>query len=244
MGSLFSYLKSSILKKAVMAVTGIMLVLYIVVHTAGNMLIYLGKDAINTYSQFLHSLGPGLWVVRVILLLGFIFHVWTSIVLKFSNLDAKPQKYAVKNYLRAKLTSRTMIWTGLMIFFFVCYHVAHLTLHVTNPEHVSLENYVPHGILLAQGSNAGILFERTNVYNMVILGFRNPFIAISYMIAVLIVGFHLNHAIQSMFQTLGWNNPKYFPTIKKCSVCLSVVIVLCLISIPISVLIGLVGGNV
>ena len=241
--SVFGYLQSSIFSKVVMAVTGALLVIYIVVHTLGNLLIYLGPDAINSYSQFLHSLGPILWIVRIGLIVAAILHVWTSIALKLENLDAKPDKYAVKKYLKAKLTSRTMLWTGVAIFLFVVYHVSHLTLQITNPEHVSMQAYTPTGLSLA-ASDAMVQFERTNVYNMVVLGFRNPIIAIVYMIAVTIVGFHLNHAIQSMFQTLGWNNPKYFPIIQKSSTWLSIIIIICLVSIPLTILLGLVGGSV
>ena len=228
--SIFSYLKSSILSKMVMAVTGVMLVLYIVIHTVGNLLIYLGPDSINSYSQFLHSLGPLLWVVRAGLILAAVLHVWTSIALKLDNLDAKPDKYAVKRYVKAKLTSRTMLWTGIAIFLFVIYHVSHLTLGSTHPEHIDTE--IVNNI------------ERTKVYDMVILGFKSPFVSIGYIIAVVIVGFHLNHAIQSMFQTLGLNHPSYFPRIQKCSVSLSVLIVLCLVSIPITILLGIVGGSI
>jgi succinate dehydrogenase / fumarate reductase cytochrome b subunit len=237
------YLKSSILSKVVMAVTGAMLVSYIVIHTAGNMLIYLGPDAINSYSQFLHSLGPLLWIVRIILIVAAILHVWTSIVLKLSNLDAKPDKYAVKKYINAKLTSRTMLWTGIAIFLFVVYHVAHLTLGVTNPSHVSKELYFPHNLMMSSAIVNDLHFFRTDVYAMVILGFKNPLISICYMIAVTIVGFHLNHAIQSMFQTLGLNNKKYFPAIQKASTILSIVITVALVSIPITVLLGLIGGK-
>ncbi len=237
MALLINYLKSTILSKIVMAITGLILVLYIIVHTAGNLLIYLGQDAINTYSQFLHSLGALLWVFRIGLLLALIFHIITSVYLKLYNLSAKPQKYAVKNYLKAKLTSRTMIWTGIMIFAFVVYHVMHLTMNVTNPENFRTEHYTPHNI------TAGITFARTDVFHMVILGFQNPIISIVYVIAVVIVGFHLNHAIQSMFQTLGMNEKHYFPAITAGSTILSTLIVICLISIPISVLLGLVGGQ-
>jgi len=240
--SIFGYLKSSILSKMVMAVTGVMLVLYIVIHTVGNLLIYLGPDAINSYSQFLHSLGPLLWVIRAGLILAAVLHVWTSIALKLDNLDAKPDKYAVKRYVKAKLTSRTMLWTGIAILLFVVYHVSHLTLGVTNPEHISKEIYMPHGFSM-MANQMPLHLERTNVYNMVILGFQNPIISIGYIIAVVIVGLHLNHAIQSMFQTLGLNHPSYFPRIQKCSVSLSVLIVLCLVSIPITILLGIVGGS-
>ena len=261
--ALLSYLKSTILSKVVMAVTGVILVLYIVVHTLGNLLIFIGRSEINAYSEFLHSLGPLLWVVRAVLILSAILHVITSVYLKIYNLKSKPIKYAVKNYLKAKLTSRMMIWTGIGIACFVTYHVLHLTAGLTNPEHFKKSEmnsyYEKHSDFLVQNNifgtiayeqnkyvtipEAKVLFKRNDVYKMVVLGFRNPLISIIYILAVIIVGFHLNHAIQSMFQTLGYNEKHFFPAIQKSSVALSVIISLCLIAIPVSILIGLVGGK-
>jgi len=262
--ALLSYLKSTILSKVVMAVTGVILVLYIVVHTAGNLLIYLGPDAINTYSEFLHSLGPLLWVIRAGLILAAILHIVTSVYLKFYNLGSKPQKYAVRNYVKAKLTSRTMIWTGILVFCFVTYHVLHLTMGVTNPEQFKkaekadyyekkadfvLQNNVFGTVIYEKNKyvvlpEARVLYKRNDVYKMIISGFRNPLISLIYILGVAIVGFHLNHAIQSMFQTLGYNQRNYFPCIVKSSTILSVIVALCLISIPVTVLLGLVGGKI
>jgi len=243
MSSVLSYLKSSILSKVVMAVTGFMLVGYIVVHTAGNLLIYAGKDEINQYSQFLHSLGPLLWIFRIVLLVALILHIWTSVKLKFDNLDAKPRKYAIRKYVKAKLTSRTMIWTGILIFCFVTYHVAHLTLHLTYPGEVNPQVYIPHNTVVSQDVSNCIHFQRTDVFSMLVLGFKEWYISLIYIIGIIIVSFHLNHAIQSMFQTLGLNSPSYFPCIQKTSVWLSIIIALCLISIPVTIMLGLVGGN-
>ena len=237
---MFDYLKSSILSKIVMAVTGAILITYIVVHTMGNLAIYWGPDAINTWSEFLHSLGVGLWIVRIGLIIAAILHIWTSISLKLGNLDAKPDKYVVKKYIKAKLTSRTMLWTGVAILLFVIYHLAHFTLHMTNPADVAEQLYVPDHLI----ASAPVLVERTDVYRMIVLGFQNPLISLVYIVAVIIVGFHLNHAIQSMCQTLGWNHPKYFPKIQAASVALAIIIAGCLVSIPISVLLGIVGGNI
>lgn len=236
--SLFGYLRSTILSKVVMAITGAILVLYVIVHTAGNLLIYLGRDSLNSYSAFLHSLGPILWIIRVVLVLSAILHIITSIKLKFENLSAKPTKYAVKNYLKAKLSARTMIWTGIMILCFVVYHLLHFTFRTTNPQHYYPEFYQPHNAV------SSVVLERFDVYRMVVLGFQNPIISIVYIIGVILVGFHLDHAIQSMFQTLGYNQKHYFPTIQKCSTTLAIVIVVCLVSIPISILLGLIGGEI
>lgn len=233
----FSYLRSSVLSKFVMAVTGAILILYLIVHTAGNLLIYLGKDSINSWSEFLHSLGPLLWVVRAVLIISAVLHIVTSIKLKFENLNAKPTGYAIRNYLRAKFTSRTMIWTGLMIFCFVLYHLFHFTFRITNPEHIYPDMYQPHNAVTQ------VIFERLDVYKMVVLGFKNPLISIVYILGVTLVGFHLDHAIQSMFQTLGYNQKHYFDKLQKYSTALAWIITICLISIPISVLLGLVGGE-
>lgn len=235
---LFSYLRSSILSKVVMAVTGALLVLYVIVHTAGNLLIYFGQETLNSYSAFLHSLGPLLWIIRIVLIISAILHIITSVKLKFENWGAKPTKYAVRNYVKAKLTSRTMIWTGIMILAFVIYHLLHFTFRVTNPQHYYPEFYQPHNAV------SSVIYERLDVYKMVVLGFKNPLISLVYIVGVIIVGFHLDHAIQSMFQTLGYNQKHYFTALQKCSTTLAIIIVLCLISIPVSVLLGLVGGGI
>lgn len=232
-----NYLRSTILSKFVMAFTGAILILYLIVHTAGNLLIYLGKNSINAWSEFLHSLGPILWIIRIILIVSAILHIITSVKLKIENWGAKPTHYAVRNYLRAKLTSRTMIWTGLMIACFVVYHLLHFTFRVTNPEHVYPEMYQPNNAVTQ------VVFERLDVYKMVVLGFQNPLISLVYIVGVILVGFHLDHAIQSMFQTLGFNERHYFDVLQKCSTVLAWIITVCLVSIPISVLLGFVGGE-
>ncbi|MCX7879980.1 MAG: succinate dehydrogenase cytochrome b subunit [Ignavibacteria bacterium] len=235
---IFSYLRSTILSKVVMAVTGAILVLYLIIHTAGNLLIYFGRDTLNSYSAFLHSLGPILWIFRVVLIVSVVLHIITSIKLKFENWNAKPTGYALKHYLKARFSSRTMIWTGIMIFAFVLYHLLHFTFRVTNPQHYSAEFFQMHNAV------STVILERFDVYKMVVLGFKNPLISLVYIVGVIIVGFHLDHAIQSMFQTLGFNEKHYFPTLQNLSTILSIIIVICLISIPISIMSGLVGGEI
>ncbi len=265
---LLSYLKSSILSKWVMATTGIILVLFILGHTLGNMQVFMGKETFNTYAAFLQGLGEILWVIRIVLFLCLVLHIITSIRLKLLNLSAKPTKYQYKAYLKAKLSSRTMIWTGLMIAAFLTYHILHFTAGVTNPAQYDQHEFVvksttaiaidtkgqqvppQYKTVEADGVNyvvqeeAKSAFKRHDVYQMVILGFKEPMISIAYILGVILLGFHLAHAIQSAFQTAGFNHPKYFGLIEKGSVVLAVIIVLALISIPISILSGLVGGTI
>jgi len=253
-----------------MAVTGVILVLFIIGHTVGNLQIYLGRETYNNYAYFLQSLGELLWIIRIALLLSLIFHIITSIRLKIMNLAAKPQKYQVKNYIKAKLTSRTMIWTGIMAFVFIAYHLLHFTMGVINPQDFGHKEYYEKNVsyYYSQGQCMGmqqteeqtnikfegkafseipgskLLFERHDVYYNLIKSYQKLPISLFYVVFVIFLGFHLNHAIQSAFQTLGFNHPKYTPKIIACSKCLSTILVLCLISIPITVYLGLVGGGV
>lgn len=225
--SVFGYLKSTILSKWVMAITGLILGLFITGHAIGNLQVFLGPDVYNAYAHFLQSLGELLWALRAFLFVCLVLHIITSLRLKFLNLAAKPEKYQVKNYIKATLTSRTMIWTGIMIFAFLVYHLLHFTMgYIDNPNYGHADYYGPGGI-----------FVRHDIWSMLIKSFMQPAIAIPYIIAVIILGFHVNHAVQSMFQTLGWNHPKYFGTIQKLSVAYAFILTLIYLANPIIVLI-------
>lgn len=257
--ALMNFLKSTVLSKVVMAVTGIVLVLFIIGHTLGNMQVYLGPEAYNKYAAFLQGLGEILWIIRGVLLLCIVLHIITSIRLKLLNLSAKPTKYQVKNYVKAKLSTRTMIWTGSMVAAFLIYHLLHFTAGVTNPEYKTMNEVIASGeqVMINQAmggmrsearyvptNDIAIVEVRHDVYKMVITGFRDPAISIAYIIGVILLGFHLVHAIQSAFQTLGMNHARYFPIIMKASTAIGVVIVLMLISLPITIMFRLVGGAI
>jgi succinate dehydrogenase / fumarate reductase cytochrome b subunit len=220
--SKYNPFNSTIFNKVVMAVTGFLLVLFILVHALGNLQIFLGKEVFNAYAAFLKSTGELLWIARAGLLIFVVLHIYTSIKLKFHNLSAKPEGYKVKSHVKSTLYSRNMIYTGITICLFVIYHILHFTAYVTNPEYSHLkEMYGPKlqttamietkdGTIEELSAGKGI-FERHDAFEMVILGFNNPLIAIVYIFAVLFLGLHLAHAIQSMFQTLGWNGPTLSP---------------------------------
>lgn len=257
--AVFNYLRSTILSKVVMAATGIILMLFIVGHLAGNLQVFLGKDTFNHYAQMLQSLGEFLWIIRSVLLVSLLLHIITSVYLNAVNNAAKPIKYQVKSYVKAKVNSRTMIWTGIMIAAFLTYHLLHLTAGVTNPDHYANHVFYPtKSYYSEEGKNAEqlnslsaeaeslapIVNERHDVYKMVVLGFREPLISIAYVIGVVLLGFHLSHAIQSAFQTLGVTGPKFTPALVKVSVGLSIIITILYASIPLSILTGLVGGGI
>ena len=222
MSALVRFLQSTILSKVVMAGTGLLLVLFLLGHMAGNLQMHLGQDKMNTYAATLQGLGGMLWIIRGAMLLFIVLHVITSIRLKALNLSARPIAYAKKTTVRASLTSRTMMWTGAMIFFFVTYHLLHFTIKATNPMYG--------GLMDSTG--------RHDVYTMVVLGYQNVLISGTYIIAMFLLGFHLFHAIASMFQTLGVNHPKYNPLINGFGAVLAIIIVGGFLSIPIGVLFG------
>ena len=205
-----------------MAGTGLVLVLFLLGHMIGNLQMHIGQEKMNVYAETLQNLGGLLWIIRAALLLFLVLHVIASIRLKALNLSARPEPYAFKNTVKATLASRTMIWTGVMIFLFVTYHLLHFTVKATNPQY-------------------GGLFDATgrhDVYSMVVIGYQNIAISVVYILSMLMLGFHLIHAIESTFQTLGINHPKYNPFIHGLSVTLSLVIVIGFVSIPVGVLFG------
>jgi len=227
-------LNSTIINKVLMAVTGLILVLFVTGHAIGNLQVYLGRDVMNTYAEFLQSTGELLWAVRLFLFLALVIHIYTSIKLKFLNLSARPEGYKIKSYVKSTLYSRTMIWTGIMIFLFVVYHILHFTAGVTDPQiYGHSEFYGP-----------GNIFERHDVYKMVVLGFRNPLVSVVYIAAVTLLGFHLAHAIQSMFQSLGITGPSLTEKLIKIGKIVAILITLIYIAVPAGILLGLVGGEV
>lgn len=247
---MFKYLNHLVISKFVMAITGLYLGVFITGHVIGNLQIFIGKDVFNSYAAFLQSLGELLWVERIILILSLIFHIITSVYLKLYNNKVKPQKYAVTNYLKAKVNSRSMIWTGIMIGCFLIFHILHFTTRDIKPEFKSYEEQYSIAKLIPTDLDINISYEegldvmkkRHDAYQMVIDGFKDPAVSIFYIIAVVLLGVHISHALQSMFQTLGLNGPKFTPFIIKFSVIYGTFIAIAYLSIPLSVLLGFLGG--
>jgi succinate dehydrogenase / fumarate reductase cytochrome b subunit len=191
------YLTSSVGSKYIVAVTGILLVGFVIGHMAGNLKVFQGREALNEYAKFLKGLGPVLWMARIGLLVIFLTHILVSLGLKKRALAARPIGYAHENTVQASFGSLTMAQTGLLIFAFVVYHIAHFTLGWTNTA--DGVNY-----LELQDPRLG----GHDVYAMVISGFSNPWVAATYVLAQIILFIHLSHGIASVFQTLGFNTPR------------------------------------
>ena len=217
---------STIFQKWVMAVTGILLVGFLLGHLSGNFLIFLGPDHMNEYGVELREMlhGAAIWVVRAGLVLAFVLHIWSGIKLAALNRQARGGKNAKFEARRSTPASRTMIYSGLLILFYLLYHLAHFTWGTVHGE---FYHYVDE-------------LGRHDVYRMVIESFQQPVISITYILAMIVTGLHLNHAIQSALQTLGVNHRRYTPIIRKAGPALAILLALGFISIPLSILLGLV----
>jgi succinate dehydrogenase / fumarate reductase, cytochrome b subunit len=214
------YWSSSIGKKWIVALTGLILVGFLAGHLSGNLLMYVGREAFNEYAEFLHSMlhGSGVWIARVVLLAMLVLHVIATICLTRQNRAAR-QPYEYKATIQASKSSRMMIWSGLTILAFVIFHLLHFTVRIDSE--------------LAK-------IGATDPYGMVIIGFKNPLVVLFYIIAMTLLCSHLSHGVASIFQTLGLRSKKAEGTIQTISVGYSLAIWLGFISIPISVIVGLI----
>lgn len=184
------WLFSSIGKKTVVAVTGIVLVLFVTGHLLGNLSIFLGPNAINIYAMHLRDLGAFLWIIRSFLLADVVLHIYFTMLLWKENLAARPQKYAVFAPIKTTVFARTMRASGLFLLAFIIFHLAHFTLLWVNPGYADLHTEVDHR-------------QVHDVYRMLVLSFSNPLVSGLYILAMACLAFHLNHGIASLFQTLG-----------------------------------------
>lgn len=220
--------KSSIGRKLIVAITGLVLVLFLAGHLSGNLLVFVGREAFNDYAQFLHHFlhGAGVWVARIGLLVAVTFHVAATISLTRENRAAR-EAYAHPATIQTTKSSRLMIWSGLTILAFVVYHLMHFTVHAGN----IYETYVDPAYLAKTGE------ERMDAWKMVIDGFSVWYVVLFYLIAMTLLCSHLSHGVQAMFQTLGFRSKKSAPMITVLSKGYAVLIYLGFISIPIAILV-------
>ncbi|WP_027389135.1 succinate dehydrogenase cytochrome b subunit [Chrysiogenes arsenatis] len=219
-----SILQSAVGRKIFMAITGLLMFLFLVIHMLGNSSLFIGPDGLNAYAEFLHSLGAGVWIFRLVMAVLFIFHVILGIQLTAENRDARPIQYMHKKDLRTTVAAKSMIYTGVVILGFVVYHLLHFTVRITNPE-------------ISQGIDAAGRFD---VYTMVVLSFENFAIAAVYIIAMFALLFHISHGLSSMLQTLGLNNGPILGTLQKIGYVVAAAIALGYVTFPVSVLLGIV----
>lgn len=221
-----SYLRSSVGAKHVMAVTGVLLVLFAIQHMIGHLLMFEGRDAYNDYARFLQGLGHGSikWVARGGLLALLIAHVVAGIALANRNRAARPVRYHVYRTAITPSYARAMVLTGIVIFAFLVYHILHFTVGIVQPEYFHLRD--PRNFI--------------DAYTMYVRGFQNHAILISYLVGMTALLPHLMHGISSLFQSLGLKHPKYDRLISTGGPALAVVLYLGYIVPPLAVAAGVI----
>jgi succinate dehydrogenase / fumarate reductase, cytochrome b subunit len=210
-----SFYDAPIGKKTVMAITGVILFGFVFVHMAGNMQIFLGREPFDAYGRLLRIEPALLWLARLILLASVIMHVVAAIQLNALKQKARPVGYQKTANVQSSFASRTMIWSGVIVAIFIVYHIMNLTLGAV-----------------------GLPFEEGHVFDNAIATFRVLPISIAYIVTMILLGFHLNHGVWSMFQSLGVSNPRYSAGLKRFANIFSILVVLGFISIPIAVMAG------
>ena len=211
---------SSIGKKQIVATTGLLLILFVIGHLAGNLFIYGGPKAYNGYSDFLHHLRPGLYLIEYALAVIFVIHLYYTALIVMENYQARGTRYAVyKPIGERSLATRLMPYTGTIIFAFVIWHLIDFTF--ADPQG-------PRSIL-PNGQPAGL-------YGIVYNAFADPVHGFLYIVAMICLGLHLAHGIQSFFQTFGFTHPQHTLCIRRVSNFLGILITIAYSTIPIYVL--------
>ncbi|CAN5540306.1 hypothetical protein BH10BAC6_BH10BAC6_08970 [soil metagenome] len=226
--------QSTIFTKWVMAITGLLIVGFLLGHLSGNMLMFLGQEHMNEYGVELRSLlhGAGIWVVRLGLVAIFCLHILSALKLSGRNRKARPTRYAKVTPQESTLAGRTMLLSGLLLLAYILYHLAHFTWGIVHADFYA--HNVGYEYTLANGHVV------PDVYKMVVNSFQQPLIAVLYLVAMVFTGLHMNHAIGSALQTLGLTNHRLVPVLRKAGVGLSIIIAAGFSAVPISILIGIV----
>ncbi len=214
---------STVGKKIMMAITGQVLVFFILFHIVGNSTIFFHR--LNAYVVALHTLPIIVWGGRAALIAAFLLHIWYGTVLKLENYSAKPDAYAISHFRSATLAGRYQIWSGAIIGGFLIYHLLQFTIRVTNPA-ISADTHLDS-------------LNRPDVAMMVVRTLQEAGIAGIYLLALSALGLHLSHGIQSSFQSWGLNNDRMLPIIKRTGTVISIILFLWYIAIPAAILTGL-----
>ena len=213
-----AFYRTTVGKKIVMAVTGVMMFLWLIGHMVGNLQIFFGPEKINTYAHFLHNGGEEILLgVRTVMIVAILLHILAAVQVTLADWRARPVGYVVKKDIATSYAARTMIVSGPLILLYLIYHLLMFTFLKVGP-----------------GRSA------TDVYSNVVRGFQEPLISGVYIVAMLVLAYHLWHGAWSMLQTLGVNHPKYNRLRKLVATGLAVIIAVGFVSVPVAVLLGII----
>jgi len=215
----YSYFRSSIGRKQIVAVTGLLLIGYLIIHLAGNLALFLGPEFFNGYAEFLSGLRPGITLIEFALFLVFVTHIYFTTTLVLENIRARSSGYAVKrNQGERSWATRLMPYSGTFLLAFVIWHIYDFTL---------VDKMGPRSFM--DGQSFGL-------YGIVYNSFVNPMHSTLYIIAMACLGLHLWHGVESFMQTFGWNDAKRVYTVRTISQWFAATMTLGFSSIPVYVM--------
>ena len=211
------FYESTIGRKAVMAITGLILFAFVIVHLLGNLQVFEGAEKINHYGVLLRAYPPLLWGVRSVLLLAVFLHFWAYVDLGLRKVRARPIGYVKKKPAGSSFASRTMYWSGPVIAIFVVLHILHFT----------------------TGTVFGHGFREGQIWQNMTSAFKIVPVAVAYIIAMVLLCLHMYHGLWSWCQTLGMHHPRYTPVVKRAAAIAAILIAAGFISIPVAIMTGL-----
>ena len=219
MGRIRGFYASMVGKKAVMGVTGLIGIGFVILHSLGNLLVFRGPAAINSYSHFLKSTGELLWALRIVLIVAVVLHVIAAVQLTRQSRAARPIGYTKLESQVATISSRTMRWGGALLLVFIVIHILHFTTGTIRP--------------------AGT-FSSEDVYTNVVYSFRIWWVALFYVVAMIALGLHLFHGAWSSVRSIGVSPPSPRPLTRRISVVIAILVWAAFTAIPVAVFAGLV----
>jgi succinate dehydrogenase / fumarate reductase, cytochrome b subunit len=237
---------SSLAKKYIMALSGLVLVGFVVGHMVGNLQMFLHPDWINEYAYKLQNLPYGLlWVVRLTLLVAVVAHIVTAVLLVLENHRARPEGYVEKARLQATFASRTMRYSGGILLLFIIFHILHFTVQSVHPEFKELQTTLEGVGTMHQVYDKLAAAGKTSVhdvYSMVVHGFSPRFwyVSVFYLVSMGLLCIHLMHGISSMFQSLGLRNAPWRRRLDRLALVVAVLVFIGFAAIPLASLAGLI----
>lgn len=214
------FYRSTIGKKIIMAITGLILVGFVIVHMSGNLLVFSGAEAINGYAAALRTVPAALWAFRGILLVAVVLHVVAAAQLTRQMRVARPVGYHTRDPQVSTWGGRTIRIGGFLLFAFIVYHILHFTVGTAHPSFV-------HG----------------DVYGNLLRAFRSPLIATLYLVAMLALGLHLYHGVASVVQTLGITHATLSPRRKALAGMIAVLVAIGFSLVPLAIVTGWLGSR-
>ena len=235
---------STIGKKIIMSITGIILVLFLVGHMVGNLQFFAAPKEINGYAHFLKEglggeMGKLLWVARIVLLGSVGLHVLMAIQLHARTRSARPVEYRKRRWTWSNVASRSMLWGGLFLAFFIVFHLLHFTTGDVGFEDSSIVQAQTVQFHLSEGMYDSEAGELAPLHQSMFFAFRDPLITLVYVAAMIFLGLHLYHGVWSMFQTLGFNHPRWNDLLRRGTRAGAVVLVFGFMVIPVTVFTGI-----